>query len=87
MLTVDGAKEAMKTAIEGMLVELELGSLVVTSQGASMEYVAAIPAQNPAVFGVAYLFVSQDEGQQIELMRRISGFLATGLPDMAQRQP
>ena len=81
-LTEPEVREAMRTAIQGMIVELDSGALVVDDRGAKMEYVAQLGPEEPQAFAVAFLFLSDDEAAQAELYRRISKYLALGLPEM-----
>ncbi len=71
-LTPDEAKDALETAINGMLAELESGQVVSDQHGAMFQFVTRIPRAEGNVFGLAYLFVSEDEPRMIALHQAIS---------------
>ena len=81
-LTSAQAKEALKAAINGWLLEVEAQTPVVNGGGGAMfQFVAQIPAVQPKAFALAYMFVSEDEPGMIELHRRLSAYLDAGLPE------
>lgn len=80
-LTRREVKDAMRTAIHGMLGDLEAGEPVVGERGGMMEFVMQIPPENGRIFGAAFLFVSEDEPTLIELQQRLSRYVALGLPE------
>ena len=83
-LTRQEVTDAMRTAIHGMLGDLEAGDPVVGDRGGMMEFVIQIPPENGRIFGAAYLFVSEDEPTLIELKQRLSRYVALGLPETEQ---
>lgn len=80
-LTQGEVADAMRTAIHGMLAELDAGSPVVDERGGMMQFVMQIPPENGRIFGAAYLFVSEDEATLIELQQKLSRYIALGLPE------
>jgi|GEM_PF-6467470 len=77
-LTSNEAKVVLKTAIYGMLTELESGTPVAGEHGARFQFVTRIPRERGDVFGLAYLFVSEDEGKMIDLHKAISNLFVDG---------
>ena len=80
-MTTAEPRAGRRIAIEGMLFELDNSDLIVDERGGMMQYVSAAPTDNPEVFGVAFLFVSEDQSAQVELQQRLSRYIAAGLPD------
>lgn len=80
-LTGPEITDAMRTAIHGMLAQLEAGEPVAHERGGMMEFVMQIPPENGRIFGAAFLFVAEDQATVIELQQRISRYIALGLPE------
>ena len=83
-LTADEARTALRTAMLAWADDLETLTPKVSPDGAMAQFVARIPPDQPKVFALSYMFVSEDEQRMIELHRRISGYLDAGLPEWVE---